>query len=43
LKAEANVTPVGLVAIAALVSAILLSTTLLVRTAVREGKALPRP
>ena len=38
-----DVTPVGLLSIAVLVSGILLSTRALVGTAVREGKRLPNP
>lgn len=38
LEAEANLTTGGLLAITVLVSGILLSTTVLVATAVREGR-----
>lgn len=41
IKASADVSSAGLLAIAVLVSGILLSTAVLVRSAVREGRRFP--
>lgn len=41
VRARVEVTPAGLVAIGALVSSVLLSTAVLVRASVRDGKRLP--
>jgi hypothetical protein len=41
IKASADVSSTGLLAIAVLVSGILLSTAVLVRSAVREGRRFP--
>lgn len=41
LSAEVDVTPAGLLSITALVCGILLSTTVLVGTAIREARRLP--
>lgn len=42
MRMAVDVTPVGLVSIAILVSGILLSTRALVGTAIREGRKAPR-